>query len=316
MINQRTLKNVIQAFGVGVHSGEKVLLTLKPAPINTGIIFTRIDLDEPVTIPATADFVVNTTMSTNIGDKGITVNTIEHLMSALAGLGIDNVHIEISTQSSQKLAEVPVMDGSARIFVFLIQSVGVQQQMALKKFIRIKSSISVKRQDKYAKLTPYDGFKINFGIEYAHPLFNSVPTQASIDLNQTTYIREVSGARTYGFISDYEKLQKMNLARGSSLYNSVVIDESASRVLNETGLRYQNEFVKHKILDAIGDLYLLGHGIIGEFTGFKSGHALNNELVKALLSRPDAWEYISFNKDAIHIPRNCIDFQVAVSEAA
>lgn len=293
MVKQRTLKNTIQATGVGLHSGEKVLITLRPAPANTGIVFTRVDLENPAIIPAKAHHVTDTILSTTLGVNNQSISTVEHLLAAVAGLGIDNLYIDVDS------AEVPIMDGSAAPFVFLIQSAGIEEQEALKKFIKIKKSICVEEDDKYAKLEPYDGFKINFGIEYDHPLFKSVPTTASIDFKSTSFAREISRARTYGFMSDYEKLQEMNLARGGSLDNAVVVDEF--RVVNEGGLRYQDEFVKHKILDAVGDLYLLGHSLIGEFSGFKSGHALNNTLIRAVLEDESAWEFVTFKEETLPI---------------
>lgn len=293
MIKQRTLKNIIQATGVGLHSGKKVLLTLKPAPANTGIVFVRVDLDEPCSLPALAHNVTDTTMSTTLGNERASIATVEHILAAIAGLGIDNAYIEVNAP------EVPIMDGSAAPFVFLIQSAGIEEQNAPKKFVKIKKRIEVECGDKTASLAPYDGFKINFGIEFEHPVFNAVPQKASIDFSATSFAREVSRARTFGFMADYEKLREMNLAQGGSLDNAIVVDDY--RILNEDGLRYKDEFVKHKILDAVGDLYLLGNGLIGEFTGFKSGHALNNHLIKHVLADKTAWEYITFeNEDAVN----------------
>lgn len=290
MVKQRTLKNIIQATGVGLHSGEKVLLTLRPAPANTGIVFTRTDIETLVSIPALARYVTDTTLSTTIGNEGSAISTIEHLLAAIAGLGVDNLYVDVDS------AEVPIMDGSSAPFVFLIQSAGIEEQNALKKFIKIKKTISVEEDGKYAKLVPHDGFRVNFGIEYDHPLFESIPTDATIDFSFTSFAKEVARARTYGFMSDYEKLREMNLARGGSLDNAVVVDDF--RVVNEGGLRYQDEFVKHKILDAVGDLYQFGHSIIGEFFGFKSGHYLNNKLIHAVLADEAAWEFVTFEEEA------------------
>jgi UDP-3-O-[3-hydroxymyristoyl] N-acetylglucosamine deacetylase len=305
MVKQRTLKNTIQATGVGLHSGEKVLLTLRPAPINTGIIFTRVDLPEAVTIPALAHHVTDTTLSTTLGMKDKGISTVEHLLAAIAGLGIDNLYIDVDS------AEVPIMDGSSAPFVFLIQSAGIEEQNAAKKFIKIKKTVCIEEDDKFAKLDPYNGFKINFGIQYEHPLFKSVPTTASVDFKSTSFAKEISRARTYGFMSDYEKLQEMNLARGGSLENAVVVDEF--RVVNEGGLRYQDEFVKHKILDAVGDLYLFGYSIIGEFSGFKSGHALNNALIRAVLEDEEAWEFVTFDSQDEKNPIWFGDFQTVAA---
>ena len=290
MINQRTPKKVIQATGVGLHSGEKVLLTLRPAPINSGIIFRRIDLDPVVEIPASADSVCDTTLCTSLEKNGVKVATIEHLMSALAGLGIDNAYIDINA------AEVPIMDGSAAPFVFLIQSAGIEKQAAAKRFIRILKPIRVEDGDKFVQFTPYDGFKISFVIDFEHPVFNSRPQQAVFDFSATSYVKEVCRARTFGFLSDYEKLRECNLAKGGSLDNAIVVDDY--RIINEEGLRFSDEFVKHKVLDAIGDLSLLGSSLIGAFEGHKSGHELNNRLLRALMVQQDAWEYTYFDSES------------------
>ena len=287
MIKQQTLKNVIQATGVGIHSGEKVYLTLRPAPVDTGIIFRRVDLEEPVEIPARADYVESTVLCTSLVKDQIKVSTVEHLMSAFAGLGIDNAYVDVTA------AELPIMDGSAAPFVFLIQSAGILQQTALKKFIRIKKTISVSDDEKYAKFEPYDGFRVSFTINFSHPVFKGRPQSATVDFSAASYIREISRARTFGFMSDYEKLRELGLAKGGSLDNTVVVDEY--RILNEEGLRYEDEFVKHKMLDAVGDLYLLGHNLIGAFEGNKSGHALNNLLSRELIKQKDAWEYVTFD---------------------
>lgn len=283
MIKQRTLKNMIQATGVGIHTGETVYLTLHPAPVNTGIIFRRVDLKPIVEIPAKSQFVGDTTMSTTLQRNGVRVSTVEHLLSALAGLAIDNCYIDVTA------AEVPIMDGSAGPFVFLIQSAGIAEQDTPKVFIKIKKAVRVKSGDKTAALRPHDGFVVGFTIDFDHPVFRSVPLSATLDFAKTSYAKQVSRARTFGFLADYEKLREMNLALGGSMDNAVIIDDY--RIINEDGLRYEDEFVKHKILDAVGDLYLLGHNLIGAFEGYKSGHALNNELLRTLLANTSAWEF-------------------------
>ncbi len=291
MIRQRTLKNIIKATGVGLHTGEKVYLSLRPAAPNTGIVFRRVDLPEPVDIPATPQNVGETTLSTTLVRDGIKVSTVEHLLSALAGLGIDNVYIDVSS------AEVPIMDGSAGPFVFLIQSAGVEEQNAAKRFIRIKKPVKVQDGDKWAMFEPYEGFKVSFTIDFDHPAFSEDSQSATIDFSSTSFVKEVSRARTFGFMRDIEALRKRKLALGGSMDNAIVVDNY--RVLNEDGLRYSDEFVKHKILDAIGDLYLLGHSLIGSFTGHKSGHGLNNQLLRQLLSQPDAWEAVTFENEQV-----------------
>jgi UDP-3-O-[3-hydroxymyristoyl] N-acetylglucosamine deacetylase len=293
MIKQRTLKNIIRATGIGLHHGEKVFLTLRPAVANTGIIFRRVDLDPAIEIPAKASNVLDTRMNTTIGVEGARVATIEHLMSALAGLGIDNLYVDVSSD------ELPVMDGSAGPFVFLLQSAGIEELNAPKQFIRIKQPIKVENDDKHAEFLPYEGFKIDFTIDFDHPVFHSGQQNAQLDFSTVSYVKEVSRARTFGFLKDYEMLQANNLAKGGSLDNAVVVDDY--RILNEDGLRYSNEFVKHKILDAIGDLYLLGHSLIGAYVGHKSGHELNNRLLRALLACPEAYELVSFD-DAKELP--------------
>lgn len=305
MIKQRTLKNVIRATGVGLHSGKKVYLTLRPAAVNTGIIFRRIDLDEPVDIPALAENVCDTTLCTSISHNNAKVATVEHLLSAVAGLGIDNLYIDLTAP------EVPIMDGSAGPFVFLIQSAGIQEQEAAKKFIRIKKALKVEEDEKSAAFKPYEGFKVSFGIDFQHPVFQGRPQTATLDLSVTSFVKDVSRARTFGFMSDYETLRENNLALGGSLDNAVVVDDY--RILNEDGLRYEDEFVKHKILDAIGDLYLLGHGLIGAFEGYKSGHALNNALLRNLLADESAWEYVTF-EDRSKAPVSFLSPEVLVAE--
>lgn len=292
MIKQRTLKNTIRATGVGLHSGEKVYLTLKPAPVDSGIVFRRTDLDPPVEIRARAENVGETTMSTTLVNGDVKVDTVEHLLSAMAGLGIDNAYVELSA------SEVPIMDGSAGPFVFLIQSAGLEEQEKAKKFIRITREVTVTEGDKRATFVPFDGFKVTFEIDFDHPAFRDRTQCASVDFSSTSFVKEVSRARTFGFMRDIEFLRSHNLALGGSVENAIVVDEN--QVLNEDGLRYEDEFVKHKILDAIGDLYLLGNSLIGEFRGFKSGHALNNLLLRTLIEQRDAWEVVTFDdvKDA------------------
>lgn len=294
MIKQRTLKNVIQATGVGLHSGEKIFLTLRPAAINTGIIFRRVDLDDPVDIPAQAQYVGDTRLCTSLSQGDVKVATVEHLLSAMAGLGIDNAYIDVTS------AEVPIMDGSAAPFVFLIQSAGICEQNAPKRFIRIKEKITVKEGDKWARFSPYNGFKISFGIDFDHPVIQSTRQFVSMNLTSSSYVNELSRARTFGFEHDYEWLRENNLALGGSLENAIVVDEY--RILNPDGLRYDDEFLRHKMLDAIGDLYLLGSSLIGEFSGYKSGHALNNKLLHKLLARKSAWEYVTYEDEGALAP--------------
>ena len=287
MIRQRTLKNVIRATGVGLHTGKKVYLTLRPAPANTGIIFRRVDLDTPVEIPACPDNVGDTKLSTSLIMGDVKISTVEHLLSAMAGFGIDNAYIDTSAD------EIPIMDGSAGPFVFLIQSAGIEEQNAHKQFIKIKEKVRVEEGDKWAEFEPFDGFKVGFTIQFAHPAFTNKNCNAEIDFSTTSFVKEVSRARTFGFMRDVELLREKNLILGGSLDNAVVVDEY--RILNEDGLRYEDECVKHKILDAIGDLYLLGHSLIGAFRGYKSGHELNNRLLKELLARESAWELVSYD---------------------
>lgn len=286
-LNQRTLKNVIRATGVGLHTGEKVYLTLRPAAVDTGIVFVRTDLDEPVAIPARAENVGDTTMATTLTDGKVNISTVEHLMSAFAGLGIDNAYVDVSA------AELPIMDGSAAPFVFLLQSAGIEEQEAPKKFLRVKQPVSYSQGDITAELVPYDGFRVEYTLLYDHPVFDHHKRQASVEFSSMAFVKEVSRARTFGFLADYEKLRSMNLALGGSLDNAVVVDDY--RILNNEGLRQEDEFVKHKILDAIGDLYLLGHSVIGSFSGYKSGHGPNNALLRKLLARPEAFEIVTFD---------------------
>jgi UDP-3-O-[3-hydroxymyristoyl] N-acetylglucosamine deacetylase len=289
-MQQRTIKNVIRATGVGLHSGEKVYLTLRPAAIDTGIVFRRVDVDPAVEIPADADLVSETTLCTGLSRDGAKVQTVEHLMSALAGLGIDNLYVDLSA------AEVPIMDGSAGPFVFLLQSGGIVEQAADKRFIRIKRPVEVRDGDKIARFEPHDGFRLGFTIDFNHPAIPSTQSRAVIEFSTENYIREVSRARTFGFMRDLEYMRERNLGLGGSMDNAIVLDEF--RVLNDDGLRYGDEFVRHKILDAIGDLYLAGHAVIGAFEGYKSGHALNNKLVRALLAERSAWEEVTFPEPA------------------
>lgn len=287
-IPQRTLRHEIKAVGVGLHTGEKVLLNLKPAPVDHGIVFKRTDIEPNVLIPAKTDFVGDTRLSTTLALGDIQVSTVEHLLSAFAGLGIDNALVEVNAP------EVPIMDGSAGPFVFLLESAGIREQTAAKKFLRIKKKVCVKEEDKWAYLEPCDGFKVSLELDFEHPVLKKSSQSATLDFSSISYVKEVSRARTFGFMSDYEWLKSNNLALGGSLENAVVLDEF--RVVNEDGLRYRDEFVKHKILDAVGDLYLLGMSLIGEFSGYKTGHSLNNFLLKELLNSKSAWEIVTLEK--------------------
>lgn len=291
MIKQRTLKNCIKATGVGLHSGKKVLVTLRPAPAHSGIVFRRIDVTPAVEIPARAENVGDTRLSTSLAKGPVRIATVEHLLSAFAGLGIDNAYVDVSAP------EVPIMDGSAGPFVFLIQSAGIEEQSAPKQFVRIKRPLAVEDGDKWARLEPFDGFKVSFSIDFDHPLFDETTTFAEVDFSTTSFVKEVSRARTFGFLKEIEMLREKDLALGGSLQNAVVIDDY--RVLNEDGLRYEDEFVRHKILDAIGDLYLLGHGLIGAFRGHKSGHALNNRLLRRLLADKSNWELVDYRDEVV-----------------
>jgi UDP-3-O-[3-hydroxymyristoyl] N-acetylglucosamine deacetylase len=287
MVGQRTLKNSIRASGVGLHTGKKVLMVLRPALADTGIVFRRTDLANSEDIPARAENVGETALGTTLVKGDSKVSTVEHLLSAFAGLGIDNAIVEVSA------AEVPIMDGSAGPFVFLLQSAGIEEQRAPKRFVRIKQPVRVEDGEKWAEFRPFDGFKVNFEIEFNHPIFKRRSQKASMDFSTTSFLREVSRARTFGFMRDLEMMRSRNLALGGNLDNAIVLDDF--RVLNEDGLRYEDEFVKHKILDAIGDLYLLGHSLIGEFSGYKSGHALNNRLLRTMLKDRSAWEEVIFD---------------------
>ncbi|MBC7792308.1 MAG: UDP-3-O-acyl-N-acetylglucosamine deacetylase [Clostridia bacterium] len=288
MIRQRTLKSMVRATGVGLHSGRKVYMTLRPAAANNGIVFRRIDLEPPVDIPADPFHVGDTRLASCLEKDGAKVATVEHLMSALAGIGIDNLYVDLDAP------EVPILDGSAGPFVFLLQSAGIAEQSALKKFVRIKKTVEVSDEGRWVKLEPHAGFKISLTIDFDHPVFDKAGRSLTIDFSETSYVKEVARARTFGFMQDVDTLRNQGLALGGNLSNAIVLDES--KVLNSDGLRYKDEFVKHKVLDALGDLYLLGHPIIGAFSGCKSGHAMNNALLRRLLSDSTAWEYVTFDR--------------------
>ena len=287
MVRQRTLKNSVSVTGVGLHSGEKVTLGLRPAPANTGVVFRRVDVKPVEEIRAQAELVHDTRLSTCMEQNGVRVATIEHLMSALAGLCVDNVYIDLDS------AEVPIMDGSAGTFIFLLQSAGIVEQSAVRKFIRIKKTVEAKQGDKWVRFEPYHGYKLTFTISFAHPVFANTKQHVTVDLGEESYVRDISRARTFGFMHDVENMRAQGLALGGSLDNAIVMDDY--RVLNADGLRFEDEFVKHKVLDAIGDLYLLGHPLIGAFSGYKSGHALNNALLRELLADEQAWEFVTFD---------------------
>jgi UDP-3-O-[3-hydroxymyristoyl] N-acetylglucosamine deacetylase len=288
VIHQRTLKNIIRATGVGLHTGEKVYLTLRPAAPDTGIVFRRVDLPDPVDIKANPYAVGDTRLSSCLEKDGVRISTVEHLMSALCGLGIDNVYIDLSA------GEVPIMDGSAGPFVFLLQSAGIEVQKAPKNFIKVLDTVEVREGDKWVRFDPYNGFKLDIAIDFDHPVLERSRQSVCVDFSRTSYVKEVSRARTFGFMQDVEAMRDMGLALGGSLDNAIVMDDY--RVLNVDGLRYEDEFVKHKVLDAIGDLYLLGHPLIGAFSGYKSGHAMNNKLLRRLVEQRHAWEYVSFER--------------------
>jgi UDP-3-O-[3-hydroxymyristoyl] N-acetylglucosamine deacetylase len=290
MLRQRTLKSLIRTTGVGLHTGARVDLTLRPAAPDTGIVFHRVDLAQSVAIPAHALNVGDTRLSSSLEKGGAKVSTVEHLMSAIAGLGIDNLHVDVAGP------ELPIMDGSAGPFVFLLQTAGIEEQAARKRYLRIKETVEVRHDDKWARFEPHHGFVLDFTIDFPHPVFGSEARHVVIDFAEHSYVKEVSRARTFAFMQDVEAMRAAGLALGGSLQNAIVLDET--RVLNSEGLRYDNEFAKHKVLDAIGDLYLLGHPLIGTFAAFKSGHALNNAVSRALLARTDAWELVSFDAPA------------------
>lgn len=285
-LKQRTLKDSIRATGIGLHSGAKVFMNLRPAPPNSGIVFRRLDLPEPVDVRASALNVRETTLGTTLEHDGARVATVEHLLSAMAGLGIDNAFVDLTA------AEVPIMDGSAAPFVFLLQSAGIEEQSAPKRFIRVVRPVEVEEEDKRARLSPHNGFRVNFEIDFEHPVLRKHRQKVTLDFSTTAFLKEISRARTFGFLRDLETLRARELTLGGSLDNAIVLDDY--RVLNEDGLRFRDEFVRHKILDAVGDLYLLGASLIGEFSGFKSGHRLNNLLLRALLERPECYEEVSF----------------------
>jgi len=290
MPKQRTLKSIVSATGIGLHSGKKVYISLRPAPVDTGIVFRRVDLDAAKEISACPRCVGDTTLSTTLEKDGVKISTVEHLLSAFAGLGIDNAYVDVNS------LEVPIMDGSAGPFVYLIKSAGIEIQHKAKKYIRILKPVEVTKDDKVARLEPYEGFKVSFAIDFKHPIFKNSKQEATLDFSSYKFENEVSRARTFGFMRDVELLREQGLALGASLENAVGLDEY--RVLNDGGLRYENEFVRHKILDAVGDLYLLGSPLIGAFYGYKSGHELNNMLTRKLMQTKDAWEYVSFDEDA------------------
>lgn len=290
MIKQRTLKSVVTATGVGLHGGQKVTLSLRPAAPDTGIVFRRVDLDPPVDLPADPYSVVDTRMCSGLQQGEAKIGTVEHLMSALAGLGIDNAWIDVDAP------EIPILDGSAGPFVFLIQSAGIVEQKAPKRFIRVKKAVEYTEGDKWVRLAPYDGFRLEFSIVFNHPAIDRTGTSVTVDFAEQDYVRDVARARTFGFMQEVEYLRDNGLAQGGSLDNAIVMDEY--RVLNADGLRYADEFVKHKVLDAIGDLYLAGHPLLAAYSAHKSGHALNNQILRVLLEDASAWELVTFEDDA------------------
>src|SRR6202046_266355 len=294
MLKQRTIKAVVKTVGIGLHSGRKVELTLRPAPANTGIVFARIDLPVPVDIPVSALAIGDTRLASVLQKDGARVSTIEHIMSACAGLGIDNLYVDVTAE------EIPIMDGSAASFVFLIQSAGIEEQNAAKKFIKVKKPVEIRDGDKFARLDPYFGFKLKFTIDFRHPAVDKTGQALEVDFAHTSYVRDIARARTFGYAHEVEMLRELGLARGGSMDNAIVLDEY--RILNNDGLRYEDEFVKHKLLDAIGDLYIAGHPLIAAYSAYKSGHGLNNVLLRELLSQPDAYEIVTF-ADAMSAPR-------------
>lgn len=298
MTKQRTLRNGIHATGIGLHTGKKVCLTLRPAPVDRGIVFRRVDLTTPVSIAARAENVGDTRLSTTLVNGHVKISTVEHLLSALAGLGIDNAYVDLSA------SEVPIMDGSASPFVFLIQSAGIKEQNAPKRYIRIKRAVQVEQEGKWARFEPFDGFKVSFTIDFNHPVFKKGNQSVEVDFFKTSFVKEIGRARTFGFMREIEFLRENKLALGGSLDNAVVMDDY--RILNEDGLRYENEFVRHKVLDAVGDLYLLGYSLIGAFHGHKSGHELNNKLLRKLLAEKQAWELVNTDEDRDILPIGCL----------
>lgn len=290
MFSQRTIKKIVSTVGVGLHSGQRVELTLRPAAVGTGIVFHRVDCEPVVDLPANASMVSDTRMASVLQAQGVRVSTVEHLMSALAGLGIDNLHIDINAE------EVPIMDGSAATFVYLLRSAGIEEQRAPKQFIRVLKTVEISEGDgankKWARLEPHEGFALSFSIDFKHPAIDATAGFAEIDFADQSYTKEIARARTFGFVSEVEALRSIGLARGGSLENAIVLDEY--RVLNTDGLRYDDEFVKHKILDAIGDLYLIGKPLVARYVACKSGHAINNQLARKLLAQQDAWEFVTY----------------------
>lgn len=294
MLKQRTIKSIVKTVGIGVHSGRKVELTLRPAGPDTGIVFTRVDLPTPVEIPAATTAIGDTRLASVLQKDGVRVSTIEHLMSACAGLGIDNLYVDVTAE------EIPIMDGSAATFVFLIQSVGVEEQNAAKKFIKVKKPVEIRDGDKFARLDPFFGFKLKFTIDFRHPAVDKTGQALEVDFANTSYVREIARARTFGYAHEVEMLRELGLARGASMDNAIALDEY--RILNNDGLRYDDEFVKHKMLDAIGDLYVVGHPLLASYTAYKSGHGLNNALLRELLAHEDAYEVVTF-EDLQQAPR-------------
>lgn len=304
MIRQRTLRSIVRATGVGLHSGLKVNLELRPAPVDTGIVFRRVDLTPPVELRADVHAVGDTRLASCIGREGATISTVEHLMSALAGLGVDNVFVDVDAP------ELPIMDGSASTFVYLIQQAGIVEQQAAKKFVRVLKTVEVKDGDKWARLDPYEGFSLEFSIEFRHPAIERTGTRVKVDFAHQSYIDDVARARTFGFMHEVEYLRQNGLAQGGSLDNAIVMDEY--RVLNADGLRYADEFVKHKVLDAIGDLYLAGHPLLASYSAYKAGHALNNQILRVLLEDKTAWDIVTFEEDATTPPAVAQLFDLAL----
>ncbi|MGA7813732.1 UDP-3-O-acyl-N-acetylglucosamine deacetylase [Caballeronia sp.] len=303
MLKQRTIKSIVKTVGIGLHSGRKVELTLRPAPANTGIVFARIDLAVPVDIPASALSIGDTRLASVLQKDGARVSTIEHLMSACAGLGIDNMYVDVTAE------EIPIMDGSAASFVFLIQSAGIEEQNAAKKFIKVKKPVEIRDGDKFARLDPYFGFKLKFTIDFRHPAVDKTGQALEVDFAHTSYVRDIARARTFGFAHEVEMMRELGLARGGSMDNAIVLDEY--RILNNDGLRYEDEFVKHKMLDAIGDLYVVGHPLLASYAAYKGGHAMNNMLLRELLKHEDAYEIVTF-EDKQAAPRGfAFDTQTA-----
>ncbi|AZQ49998.1 MULTISPECIES: UDP-3-O-acyl-N-acetylglucosamine deacetylase [Burkholderia] len=287
MLKQRTIKSIVKTVGIGLHSGRKVELTLRPAAPGTGIVFSRVDLPTPVDIPASAMSIGDTRLASVLQKDGARVSTVEHLMSACAGLGIDNLYVDVTAE------EIPIMDGSAASFVFLIQSAGIEEQNAPKRFIQVKKPVEIRDGDKFARLDPYFGFKLKFTIDFRHPAVDKTGQELEVDFANTSYVREIARARTFGFAHEVEMMRELGLARGGSMDNAIVLDEY--RILNNDGLRYDDEFVKHKMLDAIGDLYVIGHPLLASYTAYKSGHGLNNALLRELLAHEDAYEIVTFD---------------------